>query len=70
MIASGQKTDHYAVMSALRSIQDVLLEAQRQMLFTGVPRRLSYQQMPGKAFVCIGARRCGKSTLLHQIIAR
>jgi len=57
-------------MNSLRLVQDVLLEAQQQDLFTGVPRRLAYRLMPGKAFVCIGARRSGKSTLLHQIIAR
>lgn len=46
------------------------MEAKGQTLFTGVPRRLPYRLMDGKAFVCIGARRSGKSTLLHQIMAR
>ncbi|TFH13443.1 MAG: ATP-binding protein [Lentisphaerales bacterium] len=57
-------------MSTLGIIQDVLLEAQHQDFFTGVPRHLPYRLVGGKAFVCIGVRRCGKSTLLHQIIAR
>ncbi len=69
MLASGHILYHYTGMSSLRLVQDVLLETQRQTLFTGVQRRLAYRRMPGKAFVCIGARRCGKSTLLHQIIA-
>lgn len=51
-------------------VQDVILDAQTQTLFTGVPRHLPYRLLPGKVFVCIGVRRCGKSTLLHQIIAR
>lgn len=57
-------------MSNLSTIQDVLLEAQQQEFFTGIPRHLPYRLVAGKAFVCIGVRRCGKSTLLHQIIAR
>jgi len=56
-------------MNSIDTIQDVLLEAQRQSRFTGVPRRLAYRLTAGKAFVCIGARRCGKSTLLNQMIA-
>lgn len=57
-------------MSSLQIIQDVLLEAQKQDRVTGVARRLAYRFMPGKAFVCIGVRRAGKSTLLYQIIER
>lgn len=57
-------------MSSLRTVQDVLLEAQRQKRFIGVPRRLPYRLVPGKAFVCIGVRRSGKSTLLNQIIEK
>jgi predicted AAA+ superfamily ATPase len=68
MLASGKKVYHYGYMSALTIIQDVLLEAQREELFSGVRRRLPYQFVPGKAFVCIGVRRGGKSTLLHQVI--
>ncbi len=56
-------------MSSVQNIQDVLLEAQNQERFTGVSRRLAYRLMPGKAFVCIGVRRAGKSTLLYRIMA-
>lgn len=56
-------------MSSIQTIQDVLLESQRQTRFTGVPRHLDYRLVPGKAFVCIGPRRSGKSTLLNQMIA-
>ncbi len=55
-------------MSSLQVIQDVLLETQRQKRLTGIPRRLDYRLVPGKAFVCIGVRRAGKSTLLYQMM--
>ncbi len=57
-------------MSELNLVQDLLLEARQQEWFTGIPRHLDYQLMPGKALACIGVRRCGKSTFLHQIMAR
>lgn len=57
-------------MNELDLIQDLLVEALQQEWFTGVPRRLNYHLMPGKAMACIGVRRCGKSTFLHQIMAR
>jgi predicted AAA+ superfamily ATPase len=57
-------------MSELTLVQDLLLEARQQEWFTGVPRHLQYQLMKGKALVCMGVRRCGKSTFLHQIMAR
>jgi predicted AAA+ superfamily ATPase len=68
MVDIGHILVHYAAMSSLQTIQDVLIEAQKQKRFTGVPRRLAYRLMPGKAFVCIGVRRAGKSTLLYQIM--
>ena len=37
---------------------------------TGVPRRVRIETVPGKATVCIGVRRSGKSTYLYQVIAR
>ena len=55
-------------MSSLQIVQDVILEAQTQSRFLGVPRRSPYRLVPGKAFACVGVRRCGKSTLLNQII--
>ena len=57
-------------MSELTLVQDLLVEAKQQDWFTGFPRRLNYQLMEGKALACIGVRRCGKSTFLHQIMAR
>ncbi len=57
-------------MSELTLVQDLLVEAQDQEWFTGFPRHLEYSLMRGKALACIGVRRCGKSTFLHQIMAR
>jgi predicted AAA+ superfamily ATPase len=57
-------------MSELTLVQDLLVEARQQEWFTGVLRHLDYQLMPGKALACIGVRRCGKSTFLHQIMGR
>ncbi len=56
-------------MNGMQIVQDVLLESQRQERFTGVTRRLAWRLVDGKAFVCIGARRSGKSTLLNQMIS-
>jgi uncharacterized protein len=57
-------------MSELTLVQDLLVEAQEAEWFTGFPRLLEYSLMRGKALACIGVRRCGKSTFLHQIMAR
>ena len=52
----------------LDRLQEIILDYQEVVLFTGTARRLGLQQMPGKAAVCIGVRRSGKSTYLHQIV--
>ena len=57
-------------MNELTIVRDLLVEAREQEWFTGVSRHLDYQLMSGKALACIGVRRCGKSTFLHQIMAR
>lgn len=49
-------------------LQQIILDFQAQTLESGVPRHLRYEIIPNKALVCIGVRRCGKSTLLYQII--
>jgi len=51
-------------------LKEIILDAQEQPLVCGVPRHLSYEIVPGKAFVAIGVRRCGKSTLLAQVMER
>ena len=54
----------------LEIIKTVILDAQEAGLLTGVPRRVRLEPVPRKAAVCIGVRRCGKSTYLHQIIQK
>jgi predicted AAA+ superfamily ATPase len=55
-------------MSLLEIIKEIILDFQSEVLITGIKRHLNYNLIKGKAFVCIGVRRCGKSTLLYQII--
>jgi uncharacterized protein len=54
----------------LETLKALILDAQEASPETGVPRRLSLTAVPGKASVCIGVRRCGKSTYLSQIMRR
>jgi predicted AAA+ superfamily ATPase len=49
-------------------LKEIILDFQNESLVTGIKRHLKYEFVQGKAFVCIGVRRCGKSTLLYQII--
>lgn len=51
-------------------IRAMILDSQEAEFETGVPRRLEIQTVPGKASVCIGVRRCGKSTYMMQIMQR
>ncbi|HEB98778.1 MAG TPA: ATP-binding protein [Thiotrichales bacterium] len=47
-------------------LKEILLDNQEAVFETGVPRHLQATPVPGKATVCIGVRRCGKSTWLYQ----
>ena len=51
-------------------IKTIILDFQEASLETGVPRRMRIESVRGKAAVCIGARRSGKSTYMYQIIER
>jgi len=51
-------------------IKAIILDFQETRLDTGVPRHLRIEIVPAKATVCIGVRRCGKSTYLSQIVQR
>jgi predicted AAA+ superfamily ATPase len=51
-------------------IKTLLLDFLEMPLETGVPRRVHIEPVPGKATVCVGVRRCGKSTYMFQIIQR
>ena len=52
----------------LDTLKELILDFQEMHLKTGVPRRVLVSTIPGKATVCIGVRRCGKSTFMFQIM--
>lgn len=51
-------------------LKTMILDFQEQDPQTGVPRRCALKAVSGKAAVCIGVRRSGKSTFLFQIVRR
>jgi predicted AAA+ superfamily ATPase len=51
-------------------LKSIILDFQEVELETGIPRRLKIKAIPGKATVCIGVRRSGKSTYMFQVIQR
>ncbi len=55
---------------SIETIKSIILDSQEAPLETGVPRRLHIQTVRGKAAVCIGVRRSGKSTYMFQIVQR
>lgn len=50
------------------TLKEIILDFHEDPLHTGVPRHLHITPVQGKATVCIGVRRCGKSTFMLQII--
>ncbi|MGI6783712.1 MAG: ATP-binding protein [Aminivibrio sp.] len=54
----------------LETIRSLILDFQEIPLETGSPRRLKIERVKGKATVCIGVRRSGKSTFMFQIMQR
>ena len=54
----------------IATIKSIILDFHESRLETGVPRRLRLETVPGKAAVCIGVRRSGKSTYLFQVVQR
>lgn len=56
--------------NVLETIKSLILDFQEASLETGIPRRLGIETVKGKATVCIGVRRSGKSTYMFQIIKR
>jgi len=47
-------------------LKEIILDLQEVEFKTGTPRRVTITSVPGKATVCIGVRRCGKSTYMFQ----
>jgi predicted AAA+ superfamily ATPase len=54
----------------IETIKNLILDFQETSLETGVPRRMRFEAVRGKATVFIGVRRCGKSTYVAQVIER
>lgn len=54
----------------IETIKSILLDFQESALETGIPRHLNMDAIPGKAAVCIGVRRCGKSTYMFQVLQK
>jgi len=52
------------------TLKAIILDFQESRLETGVPRHLRIETVSGKAAVCIGVRRSGKSTYMFQIIQK
>ncbi|MDD2734264.1 MAG: ATP-binding protein [Desulfuromonadaceae bacterium] len=52
------------------TIKTIILDFQETELSTGTVRNLKIEHVSGKASVCIGVRRSGKSTCLFQIMQR
>ena len=51
-------------------LKEIILDFHASRLETGVTRRVPFTSVPGKASVCIGVRRCGKSTFMFQHMFR
>ena len=51
-------------------LKEIILDFQETEVDTGIPRRVKITPISKKATVCIGVRRSGKSTYMHQIISR
>lgn len=54
----------------IETIKEIILNFQEIMLETGTARNLAIEPVPGKASICIGVRRSGKSTYMFQIMQR
>jgi len=51
-------------------LKEIFLDFQDMDLPTGIARQVSVSHMPGKATVCIGVRRSGKSTSMFQLMKK
>ena len=51
-------------------LKEIILDFQEVELVTGVPRRVDAKPVNGKATICIGVRRSGKSTFMFQLMQR
>lgn len=49
-------------------IKEIIVDSQEMELATGTTRHLQIEAVPGKASICIGVRRGGKSTFMFQLM--
>lgn len=54
----------------INAIKEIILDFQDRKLKTGIARQLVIEVIEKKATVCIGVRRCGKSTLMFQMMRK
>ena len=54
----------------IKILQEMILDFQEAKLKTGIPRQLEIAPVKGKAAICIGVRRCGKSTYMFQLMRK
>jgi predicted AAA+ superfamily ATPase len=54
----------------IEMLKEMILDFQEVELVIGIPRRLKVTVVTGKATVCIGVRRSGKSVFMFQLIKR
>ncbi len=54
----------------ISTLKEIIVDFQESALSTGIPRRLEVIPVAGKATICIGVRRSGKSTFMYQIMRR
>lgn len=53
-----------------QQLKEIILDYQEVKLFEGTPRSIVVTPVAKKASIYIGVRRCGKSTLMFQVIGR
>lgn len=60
---------HHAMNTGLRELlKDIIIDGQSKPLEPGIPRDMSIETLPRKASICMGVRRCGKSTFMEGIM--
>ncbi len=57
-------------MKVKENLQEIILDNQEKKHFIGTKRTVQIETIPGKASICIGVRRCGKSVFMQQQIER
>lgn len=53
-----------------QQLKEIILDYQQVKIFTGIPRTIEVIPVHRKASIYIGVRRCGKSTLMYQVMRR